>query len=848
MFSLLLHLAAFAVLVTLTPLKEVIIPKPPTLEEAEQNRIERMQGEKVETAAEQIRELRTEDVRLNVDDLKTIRDEMNAIEKVKQEEFEKATGKKMEPPPPMDEKALVQLKADADAKQKELDKLEEKAQKAEDEAARLTKDAESKQEESQKASNREKQLLDEIKRLRKEAQEKRKEANEWEGKRQTAEREAQHSENEKNQKQNQANQFKDQAQRAADEAKRFEDEANKLQAEAKNLRDKENAARTESAEKKKDAATKQQADQKEREANQLKDQAAQVESRVKQNTDQAKNSRKKETDEKTKSDQFQKEASAKEKTANEKRESQKIAGNKKMDAEKEAIRLDTEANKLEQDLQALRNKKNDLDRQAGEAMQNARNKTSEAEEAAESARGAEIQANNMSSRVRREQNLRSGKKNGDEDLSEKDISDLYDYARNLEDQITESYRNIRAAELAMIRDLDYKDAVKLTDVANPPRPELDRKALEKKIENGQDFVKYEKELTKVSQELSDMLGLANNMRGAAQGLTEDGKEGMNISGELAKEMTGALGKLEGQAGASKERGDIKDMSGLMENAYETASALSAKKGTGGGTQGQGEGTGGEQAGAGGKTGGAQGTGKAGEQAGGQGGEGGKGKEGKAGGPPGLEGDTPTTAQKQPDRGIGRNSTTSEPWKLAHKEGSGGAPRLYKQNDNFQLTRSITKDGDPADWLFLDSWYVIGPFPNPERKNINKLFPPETVVDLDASYEGMNGQMVRWTFMQIGSPFIEPPRQKEYAIYYFYTEMNSDEARDIWLLIGSDDQTKLWINGQLIWKSADVLKSWNIDEGYRKVRLVKGVNKVLMRLENGWHGCGASLGFSMRPPQ
>lgn len=837
LISLLLHLAAFAALVTLTPLKNVIIPPPPTLEEAEQNRIERMEGEKVETAAEQIREIRTEDVRLNVEDLKSIRDEMAAIEKIKQEEFEKATGKKMEPPPPMDEKALAKLKTEADAKHKELEKLDEKASKAEEEAARLTKEAEKKMEESKDAVSREKQLVDEIKKLRKEAQEKRKEANIWEGKRQVAEREAQQNENDKNQKQNQANQLKDQAQRAADEAKRLEDEASKQQEVVNNLRSKEKTARDEGAEKMKDPATKQQAEQKAQEAKQLNDQAVQSENRVKQTAEQAKNSRKKETEAKTGFEKLQKEAAEKEKTAGEKRESQKVAGTRKADAEKEAVRLDTEANKLEQELQALRNRKNELDRQTGEISQLAQNKNTEAEEAAESARGTEIQANNMASRVKREEKLRSGSKAGAEDLSSKDISDLYDSARNMEDEITESYRNIRAAELAMIRNMPYKDAVNMTDVAKPPRPNLDRKALDKKIENGQDFVKYEKELTKVSQELSDMLGLATNMRGAAQGLTEDGKDGMNISGELAKEMAGALGKLEGQAGASKERGDIKDMSGLMENAYETASALGKK---GSGSQ-QGEGESHDSNG--------NAAGKAGSQSGGQSGDGSAGKDGKAGAPPGKPGEQiAADVSKGGDANGQSGSITKEPWKLTHKEGGGGSPRMYKQGDDYQLTRSITKDGEPTDWLFLDSWYVIGPFPNPERKNINKLFPPETVVDLDGSYEGMNGQMVRWAFMQTGSPLLSPPRQKEYAIYYFYTEMNSDEARDIWLLIGSDDQTKLWINGQLVWKSADILKSWNIDEGYRKVRLSKGVNKVLVRLENGWHSCGASLGFSTRPLQ
>ncbi len=736
--SLFLHLCAFVAIVTLTPLKDVIIPPQKSLEQAEENRIESMQGDKVETAAEQILEVRTSDVRLNVEELTRIRDEMAQIEKIKEEEFEKATGKPMDTPPPMDETALARLKIEADAKRKEIEALEKKTGAAEEEAARLAKEAEAKSDDLSKSVSREKQLADEISKLRKEANEKRKEANSWEGKRQNAEREANHFEAEKNQKEN----------------------------------------------------------------------------LVKQLDAQAKSSRKKEADANLDLEKVKKIAEEKKTASKQKREEQKTAMASKKVAETEAVRLDNEANKLEQELQALRNLKNNLENEARRLEQVAEQKRNEADDIGERARGLETQVRNLASRLSREQKLKSGTTEQNEDLAKKDIVDLYDTARNREDEIAEIYRNIRAAQLAMIRNMSFSEALKNTDVAKTPRPDIDRTALVTPIRDGKNFIKYEKELTKVSQELDSMLSLASNMKGAAQGLTEDGKEGMNISGDWAKEMAGALGKLEGQAGASKERGDVKDMTGLMENAYATADSASKKGAAGaeGASQGQAAGAGGQK--------------------GGGGADAGKAADG--------------AAKKTAEAAAKQAPVASEPWKLMHKEGGGGTPRLYKPNDSVKLTRIISSDGEGTDWLFLDSWYVIGPFPNPERKNINKLFPPETVVDLDASYEGVNGQMVRWVFMQVGSPLITPPRPKEYTIYYFYTELRSDEARDIWLLIGSDDQSKLWINGQLIWKSADILKGWNIDEGYRRVRLSKGVNKVLVRLENGWKSCGVSLGFLTRP--
>ncbi len=34
--------------------------------------------------------------------------------------------------------------------------------------------------------------------------------------------------------------------------------------------------------------------------------------------------------------------------------------------------------------------------------------------------------------------------------------------------------------------------------------------------------------------------------------------------------------------------------------------------------------------------------------------------------------------------------------------------------------------------------------------------------------------------------------------------------------------------------------WSIDEGFRKVHFRAGRNRVLVRLENGWHGLGYSV--------
>jgi len=164
-------------------------------------------------------------------------------------------------------------------------------------------------------------------------------------------------------------------------------------------------------------------------------------------------------------------------------------------------------------------------------------------------------------------------------------------------------------------------------------------------------------------------------------------------------------------------------------------------------------------------------------------------------------------------------------------------------------RSLTTQTGPgvggAEWMFVDSWYVLGPFPNPNRQNIDTAFGPEKLLDLDASYPGKGGKTISWAFHQAKSAEVRPPVSQEYAVYYFYTELNFEEAGDHWIAIGSDDKSHLWLNGQTVWVSSTNLKGWQAGEGLRRVHFQKGKNRLLLRVENGWLGVGASLVIRVR---
>lgn len=179
----------------------------------------------------------------------------------------------------------------------------------------------------------------------------------------------------------------------------------------------------------------------------------------------------------------------------------------------------------------------------------------------------------------------------------------------------------------------------------------------------------------------------------------------------------------------------------------------------------------------------------------------------------------------------RGDTTSLP--------GGGAAHLRSEFRapirNLRPARRIAEGSPSADWMTVDSWWVVGPFPNPDRINVDRAFPPESLVDLDASYLGKDGRKLTWDFMQTADPAVR--LEESYGIYYAFTEIDVEHPTIAWIAVGSDDNSRLWLNDRLVWKSGYQLKSWRPAEGYRRVVLQSGRNRFLYRVENGW-GIGA----------
>ncbi|PUA26303.1 MAG: hypothetical protein B0W54_24075 [Cellvibrio sp. 79] len=177
-------------------------------------------------------------------------------------------------------------------------------------------------------------------------------------------------------------------------------------------------------------------------------------------------------------------------------------------------------------------------------------------------------------------------------------------------------------------------------------------------------------------------------------------------------------------------------------------------------------------------------------------------------------------------------------------------------------RVIGAGGEYAERIYLNSWYLIGPFVGLPGEDLykNPSYPPEQLIDLDAEYFGKDGKVLTWQYFNSKRYPLIPPGPAEDAVYYGYTEIKIDKATDLWLWVGADDDIKIWLNDNLVWVGGyskqwffdeiyahrqHYISQWNLSEDKIRIHLNTGRNKILFKLSNGpnaaaIHGYFASL--------
>ncbi len=163
--------------------------------------------------------------------------------------------------------------------------------------------------------------------------------------------------------------------------------------------------------------------------------------------------------------------------------------------------------------------------------------------------------------------------------------------------------------------------------------------------------------------------------------------------------------------------------------------------------------------------------------------------------------------------------------------------LYRQQGNEAESR---KHYNATGFLDDDAWMIIGPFDNTAGNGFNSEYPPEKEMDFTGEYAGNEGS-VKWFKPKRGriDGFVDLAAllgRVNWAVAYAATSVQSPETRQVQLRIGSDDDIKVWLNGELV-LSRNVDRPAVPDEDIVPVTLQKGQNQLLLKVCNRLYSWG-----------
>ena len=139
--------------------------------------------------------------------------------------------------------------------------------------------------------------------------------------------------------------------------------------------------------------------------------------------------------------------------------------------------------------------------------------------------------------------------------------------------------------------------------------------------------------------------------------------------------------------------------------------------------------------------------------------------------------------------------------------------------------------------YVKRYMVLGPFPKTDVNTVDELLRTEGQLDLKKTYTGIDGKAVHWReattrtdgYLDLRRDLSPTPMTVGYALVY----VHAAKATDSVMLIGSDDEIAVWLNGTEIHRK-------NIDAGATAdanavpCQLKAGWNTVLcQKVDNGW---------------
>jgi hypothetical protein len=158
-----------------------------------------------------------------------------------------------------------------------------------------------------------------------------------------------------------------------------------------------------------------------------------------------------------------------------------------------------------------------------------------------------------------------------------------------------------------------------------------------------------------------------------------------------------------------------------------------------------------------------------------------------------------------------------------------------------ITKRLRKGGVAVDlqrqFGFLAHWHLIGPFDNTAGEGFAAVYPPETEIRLDATYQG-KGVEARWKpfmtaddygMVDINKAYPGPDDGLKEVVAYAFTPFEAMEARDAEIRLGCKNAWKVWHNDTLVFARDEYHRGMRIDQYRLPIKLKAGRNTILVKL-------------------
>ncbi len=132
----------------------------------------------------------------------------------------------------------------------------------------------------------------------------------------------------------------------------------------------------------------------------------------------------------------------------------------------------------------------------------------------------------------------------------------------------------------------------------------------------------------------------------------------------------------------------------------------------------------------------------------------------------------------------------------------------------------------------DSWMVMGPFASPGGNDgLDKTYGPERAFDLAAKIDGKSWSLVRPESGGYTDLAKLHGDKANNSVSFAYKAIESPDAADATVLLGTDDGATLYVNGKEIFTHKET-RAASPEQNTVKVKLQKGKNEILLKIANG----------------